>query len=208
MAVVSMRFPGKWAALFVGGNFHPFRAFGGAPDRTTAIGRIIDDYLKSGLDLPDESVHLLYSANRWEKREEIIRHLEAGTTVVCDRYAFSGVAFTMAKGLGRSWCQRPDEGLPRPDVVLFLELSPEAAAGRAGFGAERYEQSDFQARVAAAYQALRDADTGHLPPWVSVDAEKSPDEVFQTMKALLLDTVRNTENAPIRPLWAPDPSSE
>jgi dTMP kinase len=34
--------------------------------------------------------------------------LQRGTTLVCDRYAYSGVAFTAAKrapGLDREWCK-------------------------------------------------------------------------------------------------------
>ena len=55
-----------------------------------------------------------------------------------DRYAHSGVCFSSAKpGLSVEWCKRPDEGLPQPDVVLFMDLSVEAAAQRGGFGGER-----------------------------------------------------------------------
>ena len=41
-----------------------------------------------------------------------------------DRYAFSGVAFSAAKGtLSMDWCKGPDRGLPKPDLVLFLDVS-------------------------------------------------------------------------------------
>lgn len=35
-------------------------------DRTTAIGQLIDGYLKSHVELDDHAIHLLFSANRWE----------------------------------------------------------------------------------------------------------------------------------------------
>lgn len=35
-------------------------------DRTTAIGKMIDSYLKSDADMEDHVIHLLFSANRWE----------------------------------------------------------------------------------------------------------------------------------------------
>ena len=63
------------------------------------------------------------------------------------RYAYSGVAFSAAKdGLSLDWCRQPDRGLPRPDVVYFLDVSPEEAAKRGGFGEERYEKAEFQVR--------------------------------------------------------------
>ena len=39
------------------------------PDRTTAIGKMIDAYLTSQAEIDDAAVHLLFSANRWEKRQ-------------------------------------------------------------------------------------------------------------------------------------------
>lgn len=38
------------------------------PDRTTPIGKMINSYLTSQSDIDDAAVHLLFSANRWEKR--------------------------------------------------------------------------------------------------------------------------------------------
>lgn len=79
--------------------------------------------------------------------EELLRKLAAGTTLVVDRYAYSGVAFTAAKGLpglDRAWCMAPDAGLPAPDAVFFLSLTVEQAAARGGYGEERYEKADFQ----------------------------------------------------------------
>jgi hypothetical protein len=38
------------------------------PDRETTIGAQIDAYLRNAADLDDHAVHLLFSANRWEKR--------------------------------------------------------------------------------------------------------------------------------------------
>jgi thymidylate kinase len=35
-------------------------------DRSTAIGQILDSYLRSSVDLDDRATHLLFSANRWE----------------------------------------------------------------------------------------------------------------------------------------------
>lgn len=69
---------------------------------------MIDAYLRSTEDLDDRVIHLLFSGNRWEARslflvtgpkssENIKRDLLAGTTIVLDRYVYSGVAFSTAK---------------------------------------------------------------------------------------------------------------
>jgi len=38
------------------------------PDRTTSMGQMISSYLSCQTDLDDAAIHLLFSANRWEKR--------------------------------------------------------------------------------------------------------------------------------------------
>ena len=36
------------------------------PERSTAIGRMIDGYLKQESEQDDRAIHLLFAANRWE----------------------------------------------------------------------------------------------------------------------------------------------
>merc|ERR1719178_398667 len=104
------------------------------------------------IELPDETIHLLFSANRWESVLSIVETLNNGTSVICDRYAFSGVAYSAAKGLDLAWCQTPDIGLPVPDGVFFLHVDESVGASRANFGDERYENADMQGRVRSKFK--------------------------------------------------------
>lgn len=52
------------------------------PDRTTSIGGLINDYLTNTKDLNDRAIHLLFSANRWERSNAIEKSLLEGTTLV------------------------------------------------------------------------------------------------------------------------------
>ena len=47
---------------------------------------------------------------------------------MCDRYAYSGVAFSSAKGLDVHWCKSCDIGLPAPDCIIYLDIPVEDAA--------------------------------------------------------------------------------
>lgn len=166
------------------------------PDRTTQIGRLIDGYLSRGVNLEDHVIHLLFSANRWENHPKIISNLKAGTSVIIDRYAFSGVAFSAAKGsLGLEWCKGSDAGLPKPDAVLFLDLPVEEATKRGDYGGERYEELTFQQRVYKNYMALRD-DT-----WEMIDASKSIEEVQRSMEAALEKVMKESKFGPLPGLW-------
>lgn len=125
------------------------------PDRSTPIGQIINEYLGSSESaLNDQAIHLLFSANRWELAERILAALERGQSVILDRYVYSGVAYSTAKGLAADWCRAPDAGLPQPDLLLYLDLPVEEARMRGGYGEERYEREAFQASVRQCFLQL------------------------------------------------------
>jgi len=166
------------------------------PDRTTGTGRLIDSYLHGTSDLDDRAIHLLFSANRWEAVSSLEAMLAAGITVLCDRYAFSGVAFSAAKGLPLAWCRAPDVGLPAPDLTLFLDLAPEVAAARGGYGEERYEKEALQARVRTMFKDFGSETRG----WVTIDAGQDRGAVAHEILKHVESLVQGID-APIDKLW-------
>ncbi|XP_006637737.1 thymidylate kinase [Lepisosteus oculatus] len=169
------------------------------PDRTTKIGQLISAYLEKKSDLEDHTVHLLFSANRWELVPAMRQKLEQGVSLVVDRYAFSGVAFTSAKpGFCLDWCKKPDVGLPKPDLVLFLQLSPEEAARRGEYGAERYESSDFQRNVQQRFQQLMKDPSLN---WKVIDAAQSIEDLHTEIKTHSEAAIKAATNQPITELW-------
>ncbi|OQR71462.1 thymidylate kinase-like [Tropilaelaps mercedesae] len=156
------------------------------PDRSTPLGKVIGEYLQKTKDLDDRAIHLLFSANRWEKRAEMMNKLSQGITLVVDRYAFSGVAFSSAKaGLPLEWCRQPDVGLPKPDLVVFLYADIDVLKTRGGYGLERYENETFQRAVANRYAELQDE------TWVRIDATAEPEHIA---KDILSAVERSTKH--------------
>ncbi|GAB7329090.1 hypothetical protein MBLNU13_g00924t1 [Cladosporium sp. NU13] len=153
------------------------------PNRSTPIGQMLNAYLNGQSDVEDHVVHLLFSANRWEMAPQISRWIAEGVTVVVDRYYYSGCVYSAAKaipGLGLEWARHPDVGLPRPDLCIFLDVSPETAAQRGGYGGEKYEQTDFQARVRELFEVMwRHPDEEN--DVVVVNADRSMEDVERTI---------------------------
>ncbi|KAL6308297.1 thymidylate kinase [Sparassis latifolia] len=194
------------------------------PDRSTPIGKMIDAYLRSQAELDDYAIHLLFSANRWElacvcPRQSVsktptadptflpidlpLKMHCAGTTVICDRFAFSGIAFSAAKareGLSYEWCRASDVYLPAPDATLFLNVSPAAAAARGGYGKERYETEDVQAQVCAVFDRIGAEVKEAEGTWITVDADASTEEVAQAVWEFVKPFSYGTE-LPLRRLW-------
>jgi dTMP kinase len=202
------------------------------PDRTTQTGLLINNYLQSSSNLDDRAVHLLFSANRWEAADHLTEQLASGTNVVCDRYAYSGVAFSSAKvkadgvtpKLPLDWCQAPDIGLPAPDCVIFLDLSPADAESRGGYGGERYEKRDMQVRVRQRFSDLQKMDEAALitttaattdegegedgdksearVPWHLIDAAQSVEAVESDIWAIVQATIKKVQaGKPVYKMW-------
>lgn len=93
------------------------------------------------------------------------------------------------------WCKQPDEGLPRPDLVFLLTLSPQAIENRPGYGDERYEQPAMQKRVAQMFMKLKN------DSWVVVDADDTVDNVQKILLDHVLTTIDHVQNKPIGSLW-------
>lgn len=197
------------------------------PDRSTPIGQVIDGYLKGGTHVVDDhSIHLLFSANRWEVAPTLAQTIADGTTIVCDRYAYSGVAFSSAKrgedksgngeDLSIHWCIGPDVGLPAPDAVIFLDLTQDEAELRGGYGGERYEKRDLQIRVRQRFAELQALDEANgSVPWHIIDASKTIEEVQADIWSVVESTLKRVENGlPLYKMWEdgeygfPAPSSE
>ncbi|KAJ5542133.1 hypothetical protein N7535_004556 [Penicillium sp. DV-2018c] len=170
------------------------------PDRTTPIGKLIDSYLRGSSHQDDHSIHLLFSANRWEVAKSIEEDIASGTTVIVDRYSYSGVVYSAAKAnptLSLEWAWQPEIGLPRPDICLFLNISPEEAAKRGGFGAERYENETMQSRVRELFRTIFEKQQD-----VSItDAGKSIEEVAQEIQGAVSDCIARLDaTTPLRKL--------
>ncbi len=86
------------------------------PRLHTPTGTIINQYLNHELVLDEAVVHHLFSANRWEMRQEFMADLKSCTPVVVDRYVASGRAYTIAGGrFDLEWARQFDRGLIKPN---------------------------------------------------------------------------------------------
>ncbi|XP_008048027.1 thymidylate kinase isoform X2 [Carlito syrichta] len=169
------------------------------PERSTEIGKLLSSYLEKKSEIEAHAVHLLFSANRWEQVPLIKEKLSEGVTLVVDRYAFSGVAYTSAKkNFSLDWCKQPDVGLPKPDLVLFLQLQLADAAKREGFGCELYENQAFQKQVLQRFYQLMEDPTLN---WKIVDASKSFEEVHEEIRTVSEATICTAAQRPLEELW-------
>lgn len=143
------------------------------PDYDTAIGAEISSALHGEREYAADTLQLLYVANRYEKRASIETLLAAGTTIVCDRYVASSIAYGEAQGLDAAWLTDIQRFLPPPDLTLVLDIAPETAVQRKSTGRDRYERDlALLSRVRDSYrrQATQAA-------WLVLDGERPKEQV-------------------------------
>lgn len=153
--VKRMRFPGKIIQLV--SLSWEYYSYDIQSDRTTPTGKSIDAYLNGKAEVEDHAIHLLFSANRWEAAAQIRKDIIDGITVVVDRYSYSGAIYSAAKDnpdLSLEWAWPMEIGLPRPDLLIFLDIEPEKAQERGGYGNERYENWRMQSSVRHLFHEL------------------------------------------------------
>ena len=151
------------------------------PDYTTPIGMEIKAFLEGKRDYYTPEVkHLLFSANRWEKKKEIESMLENGTIVIMNRYWQSNLVYGVANGMDANWLIRLDRGLPKENIVLMILVKPTISARRAEM--QDAFESDRQLAVKAYENYLKFAKQFR---WRIIDGSKSKEQVHQEIMKII-----------------------
>ncbi len=168
---------------------------------------MINAYLTGQAQNNDHAIHLIFSANRWEAVNSIVSDLDKGITVIVDRYSYSGAVYSAAKdnpALSLHWAWSMEIGLPQPDILVFLHISPQDAAKRGGFGEERYETTKMQSRVRELFGELLVKIEGAIVHTVDAGRPISDvaDEVSRPILAWIKDLSSRTPLERLGPLRA------
>lgn len=157
------------------------------------IRQILLDPDNMGLDPRAEL--LLYEASRAQMvREKAIPAIEAGRTVLCDRFNDSTMAYQgYARGLGKAMVEAVD-GIAVGDLVVDRTIFLDRETGRAlesarsaEGGADRIElePSEFHEKVHAGFEAIADACPARVRRvMVSDDAQETHEAVFREVSDL------------------------
>jgi dTMP kinase len=100
------------------------------PDYTTPLGRELRTYLTRRKRFDFHALHMLYAANKWEKAASMSREINRGRIMIINRYTPSNLAYGVAHGLPLRWLESLESALPKPDLVLILDVSPRTSFKR------------------------------------------------------------------------------
>ena len=162
----------------------------------TDAGELVREILLHRVDSLNPRAELaLYLASRAQLVEEVVLpSLEAGVSVVCDRFADSSTAYQGgARDLGIEWVERLNSWAIQdvePDLTLYFDVDPKEGLsrreGRSGGGEDldriERESLGFHERVREAYRMIagRHPDRFHVIP-----TEGGEEEVWERVRKTL-----------------------
>ena len=145
------------------------------PDYSTIIGKEINNYLHGKRKFPPEIIHYLYAANRWEKLEEIKKSTVKNSVLIMNRYYHSNLVYGVANGLKEKWLQKLEEGLPRADLVIVLDISQTKSFLRKKSKRDKFEKNkDFSKKISQIYRRL-----AKKHKWKLIDASGTKQETHK-----------------------------
>ena len=133
---------------------------------------------------PEEELALFHDDRRDHVERLILPALEAGQTVILDRYYFSTMAYQGARGFDPQEIRRQNEEFaPVPDFVFLLELPVEDALQRIGVrdgSGNEFEREENLRACAQTFAGLND-------PFIHrIDASLTPEAMHEAILGHLL----------------------
>jgi len=151
------------------------------PDYTTPLGKEINRFLHGKRKFPPQVIHCLLAANRWEKLDQIKKAQEQNSVVIMNRYYQSNLVYGAANGMPLSWLEGLDDGLPKADLVLILDVSQKESFSRKTKNRDRFEKNaQFLQTISSTYKKL--AKKYH---WNLINASQSKQAVHADIMQVL-----------------------
>lgn len=115
------------------------------------VGMVFRQLSASG-GCPAMTMALLSSADRHQQQEHLAAVRRRCQILLADRYYLSGLAYHAADGIAPTFYQQLNQQVTKPDVYLYLDITPTLAARRTCGRPDGYwEQPEFAARLPDAY---------------------------------------------------------
>ncbi len=161
------------------------------------VGGVLHDILSGAKSADPKVVAALFVADRLDhltnSENGILKWLDEGYTVLCDRYYFSSYAYQSVE-VPASWvveANRLCADTLRPDCTIFIDVTPQEAMKRImanRTNVELYEKEDRLTAVRAGYfsafERLKAEENIKI-----FDGGKTPEEIAQNIQKYVMEEV-------------------
>lgn len=156
------------------------------PDYTTPIGQEIRAFLDGRRNYTMEVKHMLLSANRWEKKNEIERMIKTDTIIIMNRYYQSNIVYGVSHDLGLEWLLNLDKGLPKEDFAIVLEVNPNISYQRVPGDRDTFEMDQkLLTKVHKNYRILAKQFN-----WKIIDGDRDTEQVHNEIMNIVKNVLK------------------
>jgi len=160
------------------------------------VGKLIRSILYQEQQVAEEALALLFAADRVDHTEKKIKPaLEQGSVVVSDRYVYSSLAYQsggMKKELGLEWVRAINAYAVMPDMVVFLDITPDVGQSRLANGQVRvkdhtyFESLSQQEKIRSAYYKVFNFGNVSLTQYIGAGKEEARVQVSRVDDTIVL----------------------
>ncbi|MBO5955701.1 MAG: dTMP kinase [Clostridia bacterium] len=161
------------------------------------VGETLHNILSGKIKADPKVTAALFVADRLDhitnSENGVLKCLESGETVICDRYYFSSYAYQSTE-VPAEWvieANRLCAETLRPDVTIFIDISPDEAMRRINANRETieiYENKDKLTSVREAYfkafERMKDSETIKV-----INGERTPEEIADEIESFVINEI-------------------
>lgn len=161
------------------------------------VGGTLHDILSGKIKADPKVTAALFVADRLDhitnENDGVLKSLEAGETVICDRYYFSSYAYQSTE-VPSEWVVEANKLCAdslRPDVTIFVDISPQVAMERILTNrdtVEIYETEEKLTKVRDAYFAafakMKDAENVKI-----INGERNIEEIAEDIADFVIENI-------------------
>ncbi|MBQ2931930.1 MAG: dTMP kinase [Clostridia bacterium] len=161
------------------------------------VGSVLHDILSGKMSADPKVVASLFVADRLDhilnQTDGVLKSVENGETVICDRYYFSSYAYQSVE-VPRDWvvsANRMAAETLRPDATIFIDISAETAMNRISKNRENTELYETKERLSAvregyfsAFELMKDEERIFV-----VDGNRSIDEIAEEIQKIVFEKI-------------------
>ncbi len=146
----------------------------------------IGEFIRNGCLYEDKRLHaeveaLLFAADRIEHVEHVVKPaLREGRLVISDRYIYSSLAYQGSAGVDLKWVNTLNDRALKPDLAVFIDVSPEIVLKRLERRKSVMETLETQRCVREIY--MKFVEKGELEV---IDGNKPEAAVFKSLYAIV-----------------------
>lgn len=161
------------------------------------VGSVLHEILSGKIKADPKVTAALFVADRLDhitnQDDGVLKSLENGETVICDRYYFSSYAYQSTE-VPSQWVVNANSlcaGALRPDCTIFIDITPQTAMKRILANrdtVEIYETEEKLTKVRdayfAAFENMKDCETVKI-----INGERSVEEIAAEIKNFVIEKI-------------------